>query len=240
MNTLPTQTLLRKARSFINKSAVIAIAPLALAPVAHAAADPTFQVPTNSAGFSASGFTSGGSETFDETNFSASALPKYNFITGVIISVSGNFSTAGGFGDGQFVSYPAAGTISGAALPPNMTIPVSYSFTLSTNGGSSVDSWVLNFGLGNATPYTVSGSGYGVHSGSMDLDLDSSFSSYTPFLEINVTNFGENEILTLDMTGQGRGISYNTVPEPSTFGLLFGGAILGFLTIRKRSLRHVV
>jgi len=239
MTNDPTPTLLSKARSFIGKSAVIAIAPLAMVQVADAAT--TFGVPGSSSGGFGFGFVSGGSEFFSETNFSASALPTINSINGVRISVSGNFGTSGGSGVGTFVLVLGGGSISGTPLGAGSNIPVSYNFTLSKDGGSSVTSWVLDFGLGPnaATPSSVGGVGYGLHEGTATLITGASSTSYYQTLTINVSDFGASDTLTVDMTGEGRGVSLNAVPEPSTSALVAGCGIFALLGIRRRPLREV-
>lgn len=233
-----TSTLLSKARSFVRKSAFIAIAPLAMVTVAKAVGPeiPTFDVPD----FSGGGYGYMASGSFAPASFSATALGEMNGIVGVKVSFGGAFTGVFNPSVGLATIYlMGAMPISGPPLPPGTSIPFSYDFTISATGDAQVTSWTLYWEIFDpSTPSSVTGSGLDTFFGSTNFVTGANTTQYRAYMEINYANWTNGDLI-VSMTGS-QGISFNApaVPEPSTYAMLFGLCALGFVAVQRR--RRVV
>jgi hypothetical protein len=229
--TKPGRTLLSAAHAFIRGSAgaaTLVIAPLAVVSLPTTAkAQIVFSVPTSSSGGTVP------SGDFTQTSFTASALPTYNGITGVIEAQSANLLfSSGGSGTARF--YFGNGSVTGTLLT-GTTIPVGYDFTISdTTGTFSALLWNVTMDIDGHSQTIASGSGFGTFSGTGDYVLPSDLSNTFYELELNVpiTGASFDAQVNVDMTGLGNGIAIN-VPEPSTDAGILGLCAFGFVLLRR-------
>jgi len=231
----PNRSLLSAARVFITRSArtsAVVIAPLAAVAVAHTAqAQVTFGVSVSSSG----GFGPNGGNFF-QSGFAVSALPTTNGITGVIQAQSGDLFTSGGTFSGlNGMLFFGSGSITGT-LNASTVIPVAYNFNLSPDGSISGVSWQVFVDLNSDDQLVASGTGTGHISGTGTYTVNSTFtgSFYEPSLVVNYSSNASFSDLGVDMTGPGQGIAINSVPEPSTYALIFGAGALGLVYFRRQ------
>lgn len=247
VTTSPSSTnLLAAAKSFMRRSAgsaALAIAPLAaisLANPAHAQA--VFNTPSSfgTANVSGSSFVS----VTGPGGFFSSALPASNGITGVLFGANVSYTLTSNSG-GTLVdqALKIGGSVSSGTFSGE-TIPVAFSFTLSTPSGGSVSSlaWSVQIYKDNSlTGLSIaSGTGVGSFTGSGTFNAGTgTWNTYTIVLQASyVSGVNTTLALTTDQNNaQGFAINATAIPEPSTYAAWFGfGA--GLVAAGRRLLRR--
>ena len=235
-------TLLSAAKNFIRKSAgtaVVIIAPLAAISVANQAKGQMIFTPPGSMDASGLGYPG----VFGSGGYFHSQLSALGGIAGFRQGVNANFIFTGPESGTEYISLPNV-SFSGGTIFSGTTIPVTYSFTFVGSGAATMSVWTLYSEVAPDPMQPVaSGSGFGTFSGTANyIQVNDATNTNAVFqLAFGYTATNNGDAIYVIMNPGSQGISFNAtaIPEPSTYGWMFGWGALG-LAIARRWRRTII